>query len=59
MMALNNGDEASTAIGQILDIKQNSNAGEKKLGYVTLVFPVYHKEDNKDNKIYSTYWSLH
>jgi hypothetical protein len=59
MMALNNGDEASTAIDQIRDIKQNSNAGEKKLGYVTLVFPVYHKEDNKDNKIYSTYWSLH
>ncbi|KAM0876556.1 hypothetical protein ACQ4PT_036101 [Festuca glaucescens] len=53
----NNGDEASTAQGQILDIKQNSNAPAKKLGFGligsgkrTSVPSVFAEEDDEDNK---------
>lgn len=57
----NNGDEASTIQGQILDINQNSNAPAKKLGFgligsgkrtsVPSVFAEDDDEDNKDKKI--------
>lgn len=53
----NNGDEATTAPGQILDIKQNSNAPAKKLGFGligsgkrTSVPSVFAEEDDEDNK---------
>jgi RNA-binding protein 25 len=57
----NNGDEASTAPGQVLDIKQNINAPAKKLGFgligsgkrtsVPSVFAEEDDEDSKDKKI--------
>ncbi|KAF7095838.1 hypothetical protein CFC21_097902 [Triticum aestivum] len=52
-----NGDEASMVPGQILDIKQNSNAPAKKLGFGligsgkrTSVPSVFAEEDDDDNK---------
>ncbi|CAM0911385.1 unnamed protein product [Alopecurus aequalis] len=52
-----NGDEATMAHGQILDIKKNSNAPAKKLGFGligsgkrTSVPSVFAEEDDEDNK---------